>query len=474
MSELASESSAAREALRAAAAGVVAEVAERLRDPEAVVAATVANGTHAAVDDARSPIWEPGSLNRGYPAQALLYAELGRPVPESGGSPASEGASRDLDLHRRTAHRYLELTAAATGQSPVQGPFSGVGALAGAARVAAAHEGEYASLLRRTDARMADYAYRLVALHASTRGAGVPTYPAVVDVLSGLSGIGRYLLHRRTSDGTDKRADCDAALRAALGSLVELCRPLRVKGVEVPGWWYGSTRRTLVAEEFGDGQVNFGLAHGIAGPLALLSVAWRDGVRVPGHAEAVEMMAEWLLCWRERDDAGPYWTPYLPLRYYADRRGYDSPLPARPSWCYGAAGTARALGMAGRALERPDWTAAGVEAVRAMVRRPVDGWGIHDHAMCHGWSSMLHLLKLCELDHPDAGLSDVTDAVADRLLRGFDPTSPFGYRYFQPAADRYLDMPGFLDGAAGIALALHTYATDRPPASGWDTLLLLN
>ncbi|OEV03896.1 lanthionine synthetase C family protein [Streptomyces oceani] len=467
-----------RPELRARAAGVVSRIAERLRDPDAVVAATTASGTHAEVADTSSPVWEPGSLNRGYPALALLHAELGRDVPTSAGDPTP---GRDLGAHRTTAHRYLELSAASTSQLPVQGAFAGVGALASATRVAAAHQGEYASLLRRTDARMADYAHRLTTLHASTRDAGLPTYPAVLDVLSGLSGVGRYLLHRRTSAAgaegdpdTESRTVCDVALGEAIASLVSLRTPLRVRDTEVPGWWYGPTKRTLVAEEFADGQVNFGLGHGVPGPLGLLSLAWSAGVRRPGQAEAIEELAEWLLTWREQDEAGAYWTPYLPLRYYADRHGHVTPQPARPSWCYGAAGTARALGMAGRALDRPDWTEAGVAAVRAMVRRPLDGWGIHDHAMCHGWSSVLYLLLLFELDHPEAELSAVTDEVARRLLSGFDPAAPFGYRYYQPAADLELDMPGFLDGASGIALALHAYAGQRPAVSGWDTLLLLN
>ncbi|MFG3254806.1 lanthionine synthetase C family protein [Streptomyces sp. NPDC048172] len=446
----------ARSALRGTAADVVTEVAARLQDPEAVVTATVANGTHAEVDDVRSPVWEPGSLNRGYPALVLLHAELGR------------DPDRDTEHHRLTAHRCLALAAQATKDVPVQGAFSGAGALASAVRVAAAREGEYASLLERTDARMADYAHHLAALHASTRDAGLPTYPAVVDVLSGLSGVARYLLHRRTRD---------EALRAALSSLAALRAPLTVRGVEVPGWWFGPTKRTLVAEDFAEGQANFGLGHGIPGPLGVLALAWDEGVRVAGQDEAITAMAEWLLRWRLRDEDGPYWTPYLPLPTYADLDGHPTPDPARPSWCYGAAGTGRALVMAGRALGRPEWTAAGVEAVRAMVRRPMDGWGIDDHALCHGWSSTLLLLTRWELEHPEAGLSAATDTVAGRLLAGFEPEAPFGYRYFQPAAGPrglHLDMPGFLDGAAGIALALQTYATGRAPASGWDSLLLLS
>jgi hypothetical protein len=33
--------------------------------------------------------------------------------------------------------------------------------------------------------------------------------------------------------------------------------------------------------------------------------------------------------------------------------------------------------------------------------------------------------------------------------------------------------PEFLDGLAGIALALHTAVSGKPPVSGWDTCLLL-
>ncbi|MET7640648.1 lanthionine synthetase C family protein [Streptomyces sp. NPDC005438] len=453
---------------RVRAAEVAEWIADRLADPERVVAATVAGGTHAQVHESRSPVWEDGSLNRGYPALALLYAELGHP----------EGGSGNTEAHRRTAHRYLTLTAEATRTVPPQGTFVGIGALASAVRVAASRDGEYASLLRSTDARMADHARQLAALHHSTRQAGLPTYPAVVDVLSGLSGVGRYLLHRHTRQPEPER---DEALRECLAALTALNGTLRVNGVEVPGWWFGATQRTRVGEEFDDGQANFGLAHGVPGPLGLLSLAWEHGVRVPGQPEAIQAMATWLLDRRERDQAGPYWTPFIPLRYHADwnadrnadRNAHPPPLPARPSWCYGAVGTARALGMAGRALDRPEWTRAGLEAVRAMLARPMEGWAIHDHALCHGWSGLLHTLGRLEWEHPEAELGPAVDQMAERLLEGFDPDAPFGYRYYQPAADLHLDLPGLLDGAAGIALALRAYAHRRPPASEWDTLLLL-
>ncbi|WP_405748095.1 hypothetical protein [Streptomyces sp. NBC_01525] len=40
--------------------------------------------------------------------------------------------------------------------------------------------------------------------------------------------------------------------------------------------------------------------------------------------------------------------------------------------------------------------------------------------------------------------------------------------------DGVVNGAGLLTGASGVALALHAYAIDAPPASGWDAALLLS
>ncbi|WP_406336776.1 hypothetical protein [Streptomyces sp. NBC_00203] len=42
------------------------------------------------------------------------------------------------------------------------------------------------------------------------------------------------------------------------------------------------------------------------------------------------------------------------------------------------------------------------------------------------------------------------------------------------AIPRRAEGNGFLEGDAGLALALHSIATDNAPRSGWDASLLLN
>lgn len=429
-------------AARATRVGVVVgEVAGRLRDLDSVVAATTANGDVIDIADLKCPPWDVTTLSRGPGALAILFAELGE---------------------REVAHEYLSRTVAESAALPVAGALEGLGALATATRIAAREPGDYASILTRLDDRMSEHARWLVSVHQATRQAQVPTCAGVVDVVSGLAGVGRYLLTRERHDVLEEVLTCLSSLR----------EPLKIGGIEVPGWWFDGTEKTIVGPGFERGQANFGLAHGIPGPLALLALSWSAGIRVDGQAEAITTMADWLLDRRESDAYGNYWTGFVPLDGYANRDRRPRPQPARASWCYGAPGIARALDFAADALNRPDWTAAGLDAFRSLLARPIDDWGITDDAFCHGWAGMLYLCVLFDRSHPGQEFGPAADRLADRLIERFDPALPFGYRYYQPVADLHLDLPGLMEGAAGIALALSAYA--RPPRTDWDSALLLS
>ena len=85
---------------------------------------------------------------------------------------------------------------------------------------------------------------------------------------------------------------------------------------------------------------------------------------------------------------------------------------------------------------------------------------ITDAGLCHGWAGLLHTARRVASDTltattsaPAAGLDAVTRHLLTHLDTGHAPP------------------PGFLEGAAGVALALH--ATTTSPLSGWDACLLI-
>ncbi|MEV0263150.1 lanthionine synthetase C family protein [Streptomyces sp. NPDC050617] len=431
--------------LRARAAEVAAELAARLADPERTASAASAS---AASD------WSPLSLDAGHPGVALLFAEL---------------AHYDPAL-RGTVHAHLA-SAASHPPGPANASlFRGLPALAFAAHAARRTPRDYAGLFERLDPAL-DRALQHVLKGERARlaqdRAGAPC--SRYDLVHGVTGLTRLLLARRSTHRE--------ALNEGLSYLIRLTRPLLVRGERVPGWWSpaGPSGDPDPDPAYPQGHVNFGLAHGISGPLAVLATALRSGVDVPGARGAVSALAQELLS-RRTPEGG--WPALVPLERY----GTEPPPPARTAWCYGTPGTAYALFRAGQALDRADLCRTAVEALTAELDRPRR---VTDDALCHGRAGLLHLCRVMAAESGSAPLAARGDALAARLLAGYDAQCPYGYRFEFGDENRV----GLLTGAAGVALALHAYATGGGPtgdgsagggptgggaASGWDAALLLS
>jgi hypothetical protein len=284
------------------------------------------------------------------------------------------------------------------------------------------------------------------------------------DVISGLAGIGAYLLLRRED------SSAVTALQAALLSLVALANDTDSR----PRWW---TPAHLLGDEetaalYPHGNLNCGLAHGIPGPLALMALAVSSGIAVPSIEEAVDRLAEWLLGHRVDDEWGVNWPYAISLNNKGWRdRSAAVDGPSRAAWCYGAPGVARALWLAGVARDRPEWRNLAVEAMQAVYRRPFAARHIDSPTFCHGVAGLLQVtLRFAH----DTKLSVFTEAAANLtewILAAFEPDSLLGYRNWEPGGTR-VDQPGLLDGAPGVLLALLAASTDVEPS--WDRAFLLS
>ncbi len=163
------------------------------------------------------------------------------------------------------------------------------------------------------------------------------------DLIRGLTGIGVYLLYRH--------GDSELT-RDVLSYLVRLTQPVPVKSDVLPGWWCGNGPGDQPSPQWPGGHGNLGLAHGISGPLALLSAAARRGVTVTGHADAIRRICGWLDQWRNGTATQAWWPGMISLPEYRACT-IQQPGPGRPSWCYGTPGLARAQQLAALALADP-------------------------------------------------------------------------------------------------------------------------
>ncbi|MFJ9846712.1 lanthionine synthetase C family protein [Kitasatospora sp. NPDC101155] len=451
-------------AVEQAAEEAVETVAQRLRDPERLAAVVSAPGNADPVTG-RSP-WSAVSLGEGHVGIALLYARLAR---------------RDR-AWRQVTHAHLSSAVSRSGGgAAADSLYLGAPALAFAVRSAVAGPGDYAGLLAAVDRRVEARVRALLGLERERLAAGREgPAMAAYDVIGGLTGLGRYLL----ACGPEQRP----LLVQVLEYLVELSRPLRIGGRELPGWWVPGPPSPVVAEQYPEGHLNLGLAHGIPGPLALLALARREGVAVAGADEAVRRIAEWVLGHRSHDgeQAGPDWPASIAVDHVHLPSGVDA-VPTRTAWCYGSPGVARALQLAGRAFGEPGWEAEAVRAVHAALDRPRERWGLHDPMLCHGTAGLLQVAARVARDSGDAPLLARLAGLAEEVVSSYDPESAFAFPGSIPpgavAADgegerqvRRYDRAGFLEGAAGVALALLDHLDGGAEELGglpWDGALLL-
>ncbi|MFH9089091.1 lanthionine synthetase C family protein [Streptomyces sp. NPDC017673] len=432
--------------LRDDAAHTVASIARQFSDVDATTAAW-----HATP---RGSVARTTGLAGGLPGMALLFAELSR----------HDGA------FARTTHRWLTQAARARPAAPPAGLYDGTAALCFAAQAAAGGTGHYADTLARLDLKIAAQVRRRTETESRRLAQGRCVGIASYDVITGLTGLGALTLSRGAAGPT----------RSVLDALVALTRPLTALRIAqsgagggrsgaggmrpVPGWWVAQSTTDYAPAPVHAGHANLGLAHGIAGPLALLSLAWREGVRVAGQRDAVHAIVRWL---REQRLPGTPGWPAMVTEAGPVLGG------ARLSWCYGTPGVARALYLAGSAFGQPRWRQEAVAALKAVLPTPSGPFLPGDPGLCHGRAGLLHITARMAADTGDAELRDRLDSIARHLLDladgDTDPRFAAVPRPGRPPEDAF----GLLSGTAGVALALHAYATGEPPRSGWDRALLV-
>ncbi|GAB2806790.1 hypothetical protein GCM10027176_09750 [Actinoallomurus bryophytorum] len=361
------------------------------------VAARLASVTDR--DGAAAATRRPGTRSD-HAGQAQLYAALHDREPRAGWD--------------ATGHRLLENAVTKAGSA---GLFSGgLAGLGVAAVLLRGRTGRYRGLLEKLDAAVVP-----IADH---------------DLINGTAGAGVYALLRG-------RPPAIVAVTAALAEAAAGDPPFFVPPHRVPPAW-----------SLPEGYVDCGLAHGAAGPVALLALLTEQGKQADlsaEHAERPEVRtraltraADWLLDAAETDEWGIAW----PAGLAGDDR---MPSPRRASWCYGVPGIARALWLAGRALDEPHHQSVARDAMTALLDAS-DAWGLDSSPnLCHGIAGLLLVTAAFAAD--DARFAPAAEDLLDRLVDAFDPSLPLGFD---------VTGPGLLTGAAGIALTLLTVTGDSP------------
>ncbi len=304
----------------------------------------------------------------------------------------------------------------------------------------------------------ADLAYEMIE-RSLLRFVAEPTES--YDLISGLVGIAVPVL-QRIADGKPS-ASSEPLARGILDQLERLAHPMstglawHTPPALLPPW-----QRELAP----DGYINLGLAHGIPGIVAILARYLAAGVDA-GRTRVLLDGAVAYLRSVAQPRAGARYVAWLPPP--------RTSAPVRVAWCYGDLGVAVAMMSAATATGREDWRTEALALARGMAERSFESSLVGDAGLCHGAAGVAHLFNRLAQATGDTVLAAAADTWFGHTLAmrkdhetheiGGFPRATYGEGAvgFAPAAD-------LLNGAAGVALALHAAISPIEPA--WDQLLL--
>jgi hypothetical protein len=141
------------------------------------------------------------------------------------------------------------------------------------------------------------------------------------------------------------------------------------------------------------------MAHGIGGPLALLSAATRRGITVTGHRDAIAAICSWLERWRTSQGQKTRWPEAIDRNQL--RAGIAAnTAPHRPSWCYGTPGIARAVQLAGIATDDNYQAWIAEQALLGCLTDDRHLARLTTTGLCHGSAGLIHTARTADAPVP--------------------------------------------------------------------------
>lgn len=279
------------------------------------------------------------------------------------------------------------------------------------------------------------------------------------DLISGLTGLGVYALERLP------RPSAAAVLERIVDRLAETA-DTSYGGAA----WFTPPERLpeWQREHHPRGNYNLGVAHGLPGVLPVLAGACAAGVAVERARPLLDAAVAWLLARRLEPGQGSCfahtWAPW------------EDNTTSRLAWCYGDPGIAASLLATARAVGEPAWEREALDVALQSAARPESRAGINDAGLCHGAAGLGHLFNRMYQTTGEEPLAEAARSWFDRALRFRQEGEGIaGFRAWGTNPEGRMDWrtePGFLEGAAGIGLALLGAVSAVEPA--WDHILAIS
>jgi lantibiotic modifying enzyme len=219
---------------------------------------------------------------------------------------------------------------------------------------------------------------------------------------------------------------------------------------------------------FPDGYYDLGVAHGAAGIISFLSRVYALGISKELTGKLLYGAVSWMFSQQLKKESkpGPLFPEYvLPSDVIRSLTG---------GWCHGDIGMAAALLSAARSTGETSWETKALETAHASIDGFNPNWR-PGTTLCHGTAGMGHLFNRLYQATGETRFKQEARKWFERTIEQREPGKGIaGFYRHSPNEEGEISEqydPGFIQGAAGIGLALLASAVDLEPQ--WDRVLLL-
>lgn len=436
---------------------IVKSTAIKMSDPSYVKKVACEESNCIFIDGKSIDPWGDFSLAEGYPSLGVLFGELTNLFPDEG-----------WDL---IGHKYMiEIQEAIKKQSiDSLSLFGGACSIGFAANSLSCNGERYQKFIKTINE------FIIQSIPAKTEMLILPhkdTKMTDYDVIQGFSGIGRYLLL------FDNNPQIENILKDIIKYMISLTDNINIFGYSVPNWYISKENQFIQKdkEKYNEGSFNFGLSHGITSPLAFMSIALMQGIEVEGQREAIKKIVSTINDFKCTFKDTIHWPGRIKFEEFITKnciRDID-----RASWCYGSPGIARAIYLAGKALNNDYYKNLAIKSLDSLLFLPEELWLLNSPTFCHGYAGLLRIVECMYLDTGLEIFMQHYDKILDKILNFYDKDAPFNFFNIESSdfqGDNKLkkyNSCGLLGGTVGVLLTI--LGAIYPSKTNWDNVFLIN
>ena len=209
-----------------------------------------------------------------------------------------------------------------------------------------------------------------------------------------------------------------------------------------------------------DYSYNLGMAHGIPGVVAALSLICLQGKGSSEGISVLRKLSQFLFDIQQRT-RGKLLPGEIDVLKNTEKPLYST----RCAWCYGNPGFAMSLKLASEALNSKKLKKIQKELIDDMQNSPFKQWKISSPMICHGYSGVLEIL----LRLKNYQVIEEFDLI-NKILGAINLEKRYCFENNNFGNEK--DICGFLEGSTGIFLTLINLLTENE--AFWDQVLLIS